>query len=202
MASVLLIEYVLSLPRKKRVVVTLVVGVVAAAFMFGMDRWMVSLKAQQQRQDDNVAAQVQPTASPVIQVKEPNTNREERVALDIAPEKPLDFFEKYNEAQAEGLIQPYIGKWLEMPGRVTEVSRELAPLREDTRGIKYAINVVLRTRRTGKPNAYVVTHAVFEDQRWMDRAVVLKRNEDIKVRGRIKSVYSHGFHLELCEIIE
>ncbi len=122
--------------------------------------------------------------------------------LDIAPEKLLDFYEKYNEAQAEGLVQPYIGKWLEMSGRVTEVRRELAPLREDTRGIKYAINVAIETRRQGSPKSHIVTQAIFEDQRWMDRAVVLKRGENIKVRGMIKSVYSSGFHLEHCEIVE
>lgn len=168
------------------------------------------IKAVQRRQNIHSMPQAQSAPSPVAQ-SAPNstptpvvngtvTNAEQRAPLDIAPEKLLAFFDKYNEAQAEGLAQPYIGKWLEMRGRVAEVTRELAPLREDTRGIKYAIRVMLRTRRQGKP--YVVTQAVFEDQRWMDRAVVLKHNEDIKLRGQIKHVFSHGFYLEYCEIIE
>lgn len=123
-----------------------------------------------------------------------------REFLDIEPEKLFAFFEKYNDAQAEELVQPYIGKWLEMQGRVREVKRDV--LRDkDFRPIPN-ITVRMETARRDKKESSVWTTAVFDEKRWMDRAFVLKNDEDIRVRGQIKYIFAHSFRLEHCEIIE
>jgi hypothetical protein len=129
---------------------------------------------------------------------------ENREYLDIKREKLLEFFDKYNEAQSETLVKPYIGKWMEIPGRVRNVSREALPLSmQDGVPYKWGIKVILSTASGDKKKlAHIVTQATFDDQRWMDRAAVLKRNEDIKIRGQIRLVFNSGFALDHCEIVE
>src|SRR5258706_15128750 len=47
MASVIFIEHVLLMPLRQRVKWGIVVGLCSFGFSFGMDRWMMNLKAQQ-----------------------------------------------------------------------------------------------------------------------------------------------------------
>jgi hypothetical protein len=206
MASVLLIERVLALPRKKRITVTVTAAIACAAFMLVMDRWMVNLKVQQQIQAKSAL-----DSTPFGQTHETPTQSDEqlqvanvgkRIPLDIAPEKLVGFFEKYNEAQAEELTQPYIGTWMETQGRAIEISRDALLPNEGDGTIRYGIAISLRTERKDKPKSPMVTHALFDERRWIDRAKVVNRNEIVSVRGRIKYVYSFGFYLEHCEIIE
>lgn len=131
----------------------------------------------------------------------PSTATNGRQFLDIDPEKLFAFFEKYNDAQAEGLVRPYIGKWLEMQGRVTEVRNDDFWDKKNARFIS-GITVQMETARRDKKGSTVWTRAEFDEQRWIDRAFVLKKDEDIKVRGQIKYIFAHSFRLQHCEIIE
>lgn len=150
------------------------------------------------------------TSSPVASDKAaqstaqpPAGDTQGRIFLDIAPEKLLDFFEKYNEAQAENLIRPYMGTWVELSGTVIGVRREALLPQEGDRTLRYGVEVTFSGPRADRPKTRLVHRALFEEQRWMDRAVVLKPNEEhIKVRGTIKYVFFYGFYLEHCEIIE
>ena len=131
----------------------------------------------------------------------PSTATNGREFLDIDPEKLFAFFEKYNDAQAEGLVRPYIGKWLEMQGRVTEVTSDDFWDKKNARFIS-GISVRMETARGDKKESTVWTRAEFDEQRWIDRAFVLKKDEDIKVRGQIKYIFARSFRLQHCEIIE
>lgn len=115
---------------------------------------------------------------------------EERTPLDIDPEKLLAFFEKYNDVQAEELVGPYLYKWTEISGNVTAVHYA-----------KDGLVVFLKGRRSDKRKQYEI-QAMFEEQRWIDRAKVLKRNEKIRVRGQLMLVISDFVHLVSCEIVE
>lgn len=140
----------------------------------------------------------EPSASPST-----TSTQEARVFLDIDPEKLLAFFDKYNAAQAETIVKPYIGKWLEISGRVSEVEQDVfMPPRGSNPGIVYGITVHMWTPYKAAPKKSIGTQAEFWEQPWIDRATVLKRNEDIRVRGQIKTVFSVGFVLEHCEIVE
>src|ERR1051326_111331 len=132
----------------------------------------------------------------------PIAKAQEQTPLDIAPEKLLGFFERYNHAQAEALVRPYLGKWMEVSGNVVEVRRERLISNESSQRITDGIEVTFETLTIKKAKSTVAIYAMFEEQRWMDRAMVLKRNEGIRVRGQIKSVLSSSFSLEHCEIIE
>lgn len=91
---------------------------------------------------------------------------------------------------------------MEVSGNVVEVRRERLISNESSQRIRDSIEVTFETLTINKANSTVAIYAMFEEQRWMDRAVVLKRNEGIRVRGQIKSVLSSSFSLEQCEIIE
>jgi len=147
------------------------------------------------------------TASPAPNLGEipmigasPSTTTNGREFLDIDPEKLFAFFEKYNDAQAEGLVQPYIGKWFEIQGSVREIRRAVF-WNKNARGIP-GITVLMETARRDKNESSVWTTAEFDEKRWMDRAFVLRNKENIKLRGQIKHIFANGFRLEHCEIIE
>lgn len=80
--------------------------------------WIAMSKTRQQ--PTNAARVPIPTLAPSLPMvsqssisPSPTTNRRE--LLDIDPEKLPAFFEKYNEAQVDDLLKPYIGKWMEIP---------------------------------------------------------------------------------------
>ena len=91
---------------------------------------------------------------------------------------------------------------MEVSGNVVEVRRERLISNESSQRITDGIEVTFETLTIKKAKSTVAIYAMFEEQRWMDRAMVLKRNEGIRVRGQIKSVLSSSFSLEHCEIIE
>jgi len=123
------------------------------------------------------------------------------VFLDIEPEKLFAFFDRYNDAQAEELVKPYIAKWTDVSGRVSKVDTELLPLRTGDKELRYGINVFIAGKRKDN-RKNTSTQAIFDNPRWIERAKVLKRDEDITVRGQIKLIWGFGFYLEHCEIVE
>ncbi len=132
------------------------------------------------------------------------TNLSEREFLDVDPEKLLDFFESYNEAQAEDLVKPYIGKWMETSGVVVWVRNER--ITEGATTVEQVINGVVvgfKSRTAKKRSPEGVIQSQFDEQRWIDRARVLRPFKDtVKVRGQIRYIFSYGFYLKHCEIIE
>jgi len=143
---------------------------------------------------------VTPSPSSLTPVEEMLAKRE---VLDIDPENLLAFFEKYDEAQANTQVEPYLGKWMELSARVTEIERHSVQPQVVGQRPATIIDVTLRSSRRNDPKGNsMVTRARFDDQKWMERAFNLTRNKNTKVRGQIKYIYPYGFHLEHCEIIE
>ncbi|HAF12625.1 MAG TPA: hypothetical protein DCK99_02765 [Blastocatellia bacterium] len=119
---------------------------------------------------------------------------EERVLLDVKPEYLADFFTKYNDAQAHKLVETYIGKWVKVSGEVIDVSRYSG-------GPNATVNI-----RTA-PRSRLGFIADFEEQRWVDRVLVLRRDEPITVFGQITKITALGpeyvtFWLGKCEVVE
>lgn len=204
MLSIGFADYYLPLQKRVKIKLLIFVGIASLVFAVGADRIMVRLKAQQQteRPPSPQPTPVNAERVTVPQAQPSVAQTAERIPLDIAPETLMDYFQKYNEAQAEGLIEPHIGKWIELSGKITGVRRAALVPGEGDRTLKYGIEVTFSSRRADRPKARVLHRALFDEQRWMDRAVVLQPKEDIKVRGPIKYVYFYGFYLEHCEIIE
>jgi hypothetical protein len=125
---------------------------------------------------------------------------EPRAFLDFEPEKLCAFFDKYNFAQAQDLIKPYLGKWMDADGTVLEVRHEtFYPSAGDPS--KMGITVWIESTRIYKGTGIAV-FAMFDDPQGIERAKVLQNKERIKVRGQIQSVRSHLFSLQHSEIIE
>lgn len=149
----------------------------------------------------SLAATPEPNLSP-----SPAATQEAREFLDIDPEKLLDFFEKYNEAQADDLVKPYIGKWMETGSGVVVWVRNESIFPKGIKTVKEIINGVevgfsIRGKKKRSPEGLTVVE--FDEQRWVDRARVLRPFKDtIKVRGQIRYIFSYGFSLQHCEIIE
>lgn len=176
-------------------------GLLCAALIVGGFVWQYCLSFPE-RQIPPVTSTPTPTPTPALPTigASPSTATNGREFLDIDPEKLFEFFEKYNDAQAEGLVKPYIGKWMDIQGRVIEVRRDIS-FDKDVHPIP-GIKVTIGTGRRQDKKSYIFTQAYFDEQRWMDRAFVLKTNETIKVRGQLRNVFARGLVLEHCEIIE
>jgi hypothetical protein len=176
-----------------------------AQFVVSIACWVliVRLAVQYVRQPNvfEPVASTQSSPSPFpIASQVPASMPSDKEALDVDPEKLFAFFERYNDAQSEDLVKPYIGKWVQWSGRVTQVMNETLFPQKGERELRHGVNVFIDAKR--RDNKTTSTQAIFDDPRWIERAKVLKRGEDITVRGQIKSIWSFGFYLEHCEIIE
>ncbi len=121
---------------------------------------------------------------------------EERTLLDVKPEYLLGFFKKYTNAEAHKLVETYIGKWLKISGIVDDVY--------SGKGYDGAY-VLIRTDKSDflKSGLFpVIMGATFNEQRWINRALVLRRGETVTVFGRITKIEETGFMLDKCEIVE
>lgn len=109
-----------------------------------------------------------PTPTPELKANE------ERALLDVKPEYLVGFFAKYNEAQAQKLVETYIGKWVQISGEFFDVSRD-----------------AMVTMDPNTSTGFFVL-AQFEEQRWVDRVLVLRRGEAITVFGQITRITKLG----------
>jgi hypothetical protein len=125
---------------------------------------------------------------------QPETN-EERMLLDVKPEYLLGFFGKYNNAQAQKILEPYIGKWVQISGEVISVDPETPIFPSDAPRIK----VMIRTRTSTRFTVF----ARFQGKRWVNRVEVLRpQGESITVFGQIADIAAFGLSLVKCEVVE
>ncbi len=186
MGSFLLLERVVSLPPRRMVKATIIVGFISGLFMLGMDRWMVYLKVQANPSTEGSASISPPSTAP---------NTTERIFIDITPEQLVGFYKKYNSAQADDLVKPYISQWVKVSGSVNDVNREKGFTEPDTVRLSLAVE---------DANGWIVyaVLADFNDQRWMNRALVFRKDEKATVVGKIKRVMPSGMAVVNCEIVE
>ena len=121
---------------------------------------------------------------------------EERILIDVKPEYLIGLHKKYSTAQANQAVKTYIGKWVKISGEVADVN-------QDANWDKLIGRVDPSVMITTKiPADHFYTHCRFEEQRWIDRALVLRRGEKITLRGRITGIDEDSFSLEKCEFGE
>lgn len=114
----------------------------------------------------------------------------ERIIVEVTPEYLTNFFNEHTAAQANRLLSPYVGKWIEVSGFVVDVYEES----------DYS-SVFLDTDPRPESYRYYVI-AYFRNKKWIDRASVLKRDDCVSVLGKIYRASSTSLHLEDCEIID
>jgi len=132
----------------------------------------------------------QPTVSPL-----PSPSARE--VLDVEPETLLAFFKKYNSAQAQKLVDAYIGKWVRFTGEVADV------FPGETSGGRWpdpGPSVMMRIKRSSSGS--FTAFCDFEEQRWRDRAAVLRAEEKVTVFGQITRITDGFFVLKKCEFVK
>lgn len=86
--------------------------------------------------------------------------------------------------QVVPLVEPYLGKWIHVTGRVAEVN-----LGEDARELWIGSDEV------------TLLVARFDGE-WTTRLAVLPLGQPIRVLGRIESAFEMGLILDRCELVE
>jgi hypothetical protein len=120
-------------------------------------------------------------------------NVPEPKVINVTPDELVEFFEGHTSIQAQKLVAPYIGKWIEVSGLLGDVN----PLAED------AAEVTFRPESTmaGMPVG-VVTVMSFRTKEWVDRLAVLKHKDPIAVQGKIREIRSLRVYLDDCELLD
>ena len=113
----------------------------------------------------------------------------ERIYVNVTPEYLTSFYNQHTAFQAAKLVEPYIGKWITVFGIVNDVTSE-------SRGTK--IYIV----RPKEDSGFLLIVASFHEQTWIDRIVLLRREDKVAVVGQIKSVDSRSVWLDYCETIQ
>jgi hypothetical protein len=132
-----------------------------------------------------------PVASSSVAPSSPETAK--RVFTDVDPHDLVVLYSKYSSAQADELTKSYIGKWITVTGRVSDVTRETS--RFEPASVRLSIYIEAPNK---EPDTYVVV-AAFQDQASIDRALILRKNESVTISGQIKSVIQPGIVLENSE---
>jgi hypothetical protein len=112
----------------------------------------------------------------------------ERVYVDLTPEQLIGIFRTHVTAQAERLVERYIGKWLRVVGQVYDV---------DNIGDLWRMSLWFDSVK-GEPGFLVL----FEfHSPWRERLEILDKGTAIFVDGRIKEVDAAVMRLKECEVV-
>jgi len=111
----------------------------------------------------------------------------ERIIVDTTLDYLLGFFKEHTNAQAQKLIETYLGKWIKLTSEVKNVD-ELP----DEVMVFAGISIPPKIQ-------HIFFH--FNDQVNIDRAKLLRRDEEITILGEIVVVEAHSIHLKNCEFV-
>jgi len=126
-----------------------------------------------------------PGVTPSIPASLPRSEAD-RVVVRHSPEDILGLFKGLTDVQAQRLIEPYIGKWLEVLGDVADIQLS---------GNAYLVGF---SYSHGTPYNVTMT---FEKDKWGDRLPNLKPNDPIRVLGRIGGVSRVTIVLDHCDLL-
>jgi hypothetical protein len=131
-------------------------------------------------------------ALPVATVLPPVTHHtsqaSERVYVDLTPERLIRIFRTHVTAQAERLVERYIGKWLRVVGQVYDV---------DNTGDLWRMSVWFDSVK-GEPGFLVLLEF---HSHWRERLEILDKGTAISVDGRIKEVEAAVLRLKECAVV-
>jgi hypothetical protein len=105
--------------------------------------------------------------------------------IDVTPDYLIGLFDQHTSIQAQRLIEPYIGKWMRVSGKLRDIS-------DHTYGSQLSFE---RSRLGG--NVYMW----FRQPDRKDRLSVLRRGTRLTVLGQIQWVNNMEVNLDNCELI-
>ena len=104
--------------------------------------------------------------------------------MNLTPAELSKFYEGHMKFQAEQLLRPYEGQWIEVSGGVRDIS---------SHGDQFALT--LEDHR----DPYLVL--IFDRTAWEERLTVLQRGQLIFVHGRVEKVEPYSVMLTDCELV-
>jgi hypothetical protein len=113
----------------------------------------------------------------------------ERRSLERTPEELAKMFENLTDMQAQRLVAPFIGEWLEVSGSLRSVS-----------AARNHVQVMFEGPPAGGWGGYVQMY--FSAKEWSRRLGLLNRGDRISIRGRIGEIHSFGVLLGDCELVD
>jgi hypothetical protein len=142
-----------------------------------------------------------PTTSSSVMPQAQTSDDKQRILIDVKPEYLIGLYKKYSTAQANQAVKTYIGKWVKISGEVVDVDQD-ANWDALVGRVDPSVMITTKIPATKIPADYFDTHCRFEEQRLIDRALVLRRGEKITLFGRITRITEQSFSLEKCEFVE
>lgn len=111
--------------------------------------------------------------------------------MDVTPRYLTDFYTDRMDFEGAALVKRYLGKWMRLSGPLRNVSDH-----DDIPGHRW-LGVFMQWP-PGNPSVSMF----FNNPRWFDRLLVLKRGDPISVLGRIQKIDRDSMVLEDCELVE
>jgi hypothetical protein len=131
------------------------------------------------------ASSKQPRISIKTISQQPNT--EERMVVSVTPNYLLGFYKSYTAAQADKLLEEYVGKWIKISLKIANVH------------VHSLVDGHIVGHDANEKSVFI--SAIFNEQKWIDRIRILQLGEIIVVTGKIEKVSGGTLCLNNCEIV-
>jgi hypothetical protein len=121
-----------------------------------------------------------------------NSDGSERIFVSVSPIEMKEVFDKHTMLQAQGLLQPYKGKWMALSGGLNDIHK-------DNGG---GMMVNLGAPGLGAFFNYGMALQLHFDPVWNEKLSVLKKDSIISAVCRIDDIQQIGMAFGGCELIE
>lgn len=175
-----------------RISVSVAIVAIIALFAVNSIRY-VNRKQKRAETASSTIASIDTPKEKLLTPPSPKAHNPERVVLNVEPKYLMGLFKEHTEAQARKLLEAYIGKWLQISGRVADVKSDSSVIRDAV-----IWTVFIYIEGTGMDIATLESHK----QEWIDRVSVLRLGDRITVLGQLDRVSRISIGLEHCELID
>jgi hypothetical protein len=112
---------------------------------------------------------------------------QKRILIDLTPRQLSDIFRDHTSFQAGKLIEPYIGKWLDISGTTNDIAKNAWGIWRGSiyeKDLKGPLHIFMQF-----------------NPKWADHLSVLSRGSEIRVHGRIQEVMENVVNLDECDLL-
>jgi len=122
-------------------------------------------------------------------IASPRTDASGRIFVggNTTPVSLSEFFKNHTSMEANRFIEPYLGKWIDISGKI----REIAEYSDDTIIIYLDI----------ESSSTLLVSGEFGVS-WKDKIAIMRKGDQVEIRGSIKRVSSGIFSMVNCEVLE
>lgn len=124
------------------------------------------------------------------EIENPTQSSSNREFVEVTPTDLISYFSKQlTDIQAHKLVEAYIGKWIKVSGKLSNVDP-----------FKDGFSLVGFDGYSSGKNKFL--HMIFRDQKTVEKLSVMKRGQLLTVLGRISDVKAIRCLLDYCELVE